>query len=390
MILSLFPCGAIKMTQGDGVGWQVICHGLPRCDFCASDFISSPAWGPQMAEQEKKQQVKKCQMFTPWWLIVGGLLVWILSAAAAAGANVAMGHITADTPSAKVVVSYLLFTPSTVLGLLGVAMILAGAVRWAVFGAGGRGASSASTEKVEALLATMNQRLLLSETAKRLAYRSEDIRALRDTIRKDINQRDFDAALVLVDEMSQNYGYREEAETFRDEIITARNAEMESKISEAVARIEDILSRREFDKAAYEAAKLQRLYPDAQRVQMQVQRVVEIREQYKQDLERQFLAASERDDVDRAMDLLKELDKYLTEKEAEPFRETARGVIGKKRDNLGVQFKLSVQDKEWRQAVRVGEQIIREFPNSRMADEVRGMLDVLRQRASQQQAVSSP
>ena len=89
------------------------------------------------------------------------------------------------------------------------------------------------------------------------------------------------------------------------------------------------------------------------------------------------------------MELLKELDKYLTEQEAEPFRETARGVIGKKRDNLGVQFKIAVHDREWVRAMRVGEQIIQEFPNTKMCDEVRGMIDLLRERAAGQHAARS-
>jgi outer membrane protein assembly factor BamD (BamD/ComL family) len=51
-----------------------------------------------------------------------------------------------------------------------------------------------------------------------------------------------------------------------------------------------------------------------------------------------------------------------------------------------VQFKLAMHDKEWTRSVEVGQQIIREFPNTKMADEVRGMLDMLRQRAADEQA----
>ena len=69
---------------------------------------------------------------------------------------------------------------------------------------------------------------------------------------------------------------------------------------------------------------------------------------------------------------------------AEQFREVARGVIGKARDNLGVRFKLLVQDKSWGEALVVGEQIIENFPNSRMAGEVREMLDTLRERSGRQ------
>ena len=105
------------------------------------------------------------------------------------------------------------------------------------------------------------------------------------------------------------------------------------------------------------------------------------RERRKEDLERDFLAAAERDDVDRAMHLLKELDKYLTESEAEPYRETARGVITKTKQNLGVKFKLAVHHNNWTEAMYVGDQIVDEFPNTRMANEVRGMQDLLREYA---------
>ena len=83
------------------------------------------------------------------------------------------------------------------------------------------------------------------------------------------------------------------------------------------------------------------------------------------------------------MEMLKELDAYLTEDEAGPYREVARGVIGKARDNLGVQFKLAVQDRRWDRASQLGDRIIEQFPNSRMAGEVRGMLDSIRARLRQ-------
>jgi outer membrane protein assembly factor BamD (BamD/ComL family) len=77
------------------------------------------------------------------------------------------------------------------------------------------------------------------------------------------------------------------------------------------------------------------------------------------------------------------LDQHLTAAEAEPLRELARGVITKARENLGAQFKLAVRDRQWREAVPIGERIIAEFPNSRMAAEVRDVIDNLRQKVTQ-------
>ncbi len=246
--------------------------------------------------------------------------------------------------------------------------------------------SLARLDRMVVVLESINDRLMISDKAKSIRSRARERDALRRAIRDDMDKGDFDAALAMVTQMSQAYGYHKEAEDYRDEIQTARAAEMETKVTEGITRLDQVLASHEWDKALPLAAKIQRLYPDSPRVKTLNRRIIEAREQHKHDLERKFLEAAQRDDVDVAMELMLELDKYLTESEAEPFRETARGVIGKKRDNLGVQFKLAVSDKEWTRAVRVGEQIIREFPNSKMANEVRSMLDLLRERAAGEQA----
>ena len=67
----------------------------------------------------------------------------------------------------------------------------------------------------------------------------------------------------------------------------------------------------------------------------------------------------------------------------ERLAEVAQGVIVRHRENLGVQFKLAVNDHRWAEAARLGDTIISEFPNTQMAAEVRSMIDVLRTRATQ-------
>ena len=238
------------------------------------------------------------------------------------------------------------------------------------------------------LLQSINDRLLISDAAKRIAYRRQDRNALRSAIQEDMARSDYDAALVLVEEMGQTYGYREEAEKFREEILATRKAEMDAKIDAAVTILDQIIHRRDWVAAMDEAAKIRRLFPESSRVIEIGRRVQEARSQYKRELEARFLHAAQNEEVDIAMDLLKELDQYLSEDEAVHLRQTARSVIGKKRENMGVQFKIAVHDKEWSTAVSIGEQIMQEFPNTRMADEVRGMLDVLRQRSASTDPVS--
>ena len=270
----------------------------------------------------------------------------------------------------------------------GLALFAIGVLRWAALGIDlPQLRTAASSQKDHTrLLGTISDRLLMSEVAKRSTNREHDRTSLKNAIHEDITTGDFSSAMIQAKQLSQLYGHHEEAEGFREQIQAARAAEHDLKVAQAIGRLDQILSQCEWDAAEAEAAKIQRLFPDSLRTKNIHKRVEEARENHKKTLEREFLQAAERDDVDRAMELLREMDKYLTEEEAAPFRETARGVIGRQRDNLGVQFKLAIQDKDWKQSVTVGEQIIREFPNTKMADEVRSMLDVLRNHAAGQQA----
>lgn len=335
------------------------------------------------ASEDKKPRWR----MTPRGLVLTGIVLAIVCFATDMAATIGLRHMVLPNPDVANAVTFGVYIVPLVLAFVAMIALFVGAWRWAAYGAGVHGVPERIDAKaLSQKLDSIAQGLMLSETAKRIAYRAEDIQTLRQTIKKDMDRRNFNAALILVNEMSQNFGYREEAEAFRDSIRNARNAEIEAKVGEAIARLEDLLARQDFDKALNEADKLKRLYVDSPLAQRQPERVAQVRNQYVKDLERKFLQASQAGSVDSAMDLLKELDKYLTGTEAEQYRETARGVIGKKRDNLGVQFKLSVQDKDWNAALKAGEQLIQEFPNTRMADEARNMLDLIRQRTGNGQS----
>ena len=225
------------------------------------------------------------------------------------------------------------------------------------------------------------QQSALSDDARRVLHRARERDLLRKAIEQDIAAQDWDAALVLCTELASRFGYREDAEGFRARIESARADTLERRINASIAGLDALIVDRDWPAARAEAARLRRLFPESPRTEGLRERVETARIAYKADLEGRFLTASSEERVEEAMALLKELDAYLTEAEAEPYREVARGIIGKARDNLGVQFKLAVRDKRWGDAARAGQQVIEQFPNTRMAEEIRGMLDHIRERA---------
>ncbi|MCL4196087.1 MAG: hypothetical protein KJZ69_01225 [Phycisphaerales bacterium] len=233
------------------------------------------------------------------------------------------------------------------------------------------------------LLERIQEHTLLSDSAKHIAYRRDERAMLARAIEEDIANEDWQAATVLVNEMRERFGYREEAEEFLARIDRSRADGQNRRITEALDHFQMVLDSRDWAAAYAEAARIARLFPESHRTRGLEQRVRKAWEGHKKTLEREFLEAAGAGHVDQAMQLLKDLDVFLTPDEAAPLQEVARGVINKARANIGLQFKLAVQDHDWATAVRIGETIIDEFPNTRMAEEVRERIDVLRARASQ-------
>lgn len=261
-------------------------------------------------------------------------------------------------------------------GVLPVTLIVAWAMR------GQRSGGDRSIAQLANAINTMTQESGLSEGAKRVLHRRQERELLRRAIEQDIQDQDWDAAMVLVKELAERFGYRADAEEFRAKIERARLQTLDRQVMDALNHLDDLIRTRHWTEAYAEAARIQRLYPESHRIDGLRERVDESRQRYRKDLERQFLIAAQREQLDEAMTLLKELDQYLTPSEAAPLEEVARGVVVKSRENLGVRFKLMVQDHHWAEAVEAGERIVAEFPNTRMADEVRELLPVLRERSA--------
>ncbi|MCC6320284.1 MAG: hypothetical protein IT438_02475 [Phycisphaerales bacterium] len=269
-------------------------------------------------------------------------------------------------------------------GLVGGVMVfLAAPLLWHIRSR--RGAADLLSRRVEMMtdsIRLLRDQAALSDDARRVLNRQTERNLLCRAIEEDIQAQAWDAATVLCEELSERFGYRADAEEFRARIDMARSEIQERRVTDAIARLDGLIVQRRWDVALRESARIGRLYPDTPRVENLRQRVESARSIYKQDLERRFLEAAHGGRVDDAMMLLKELDTYLSENDAEPFREVARGVISKARENLGAQFKLAVQDRQWATAAALGRRIINEFPNTRMAQEVRGMMDGILSRAN--------
>ena len=232
-------------------------------------------------------------------------------------------------------------------------------------------------------LSQIREHSMLSDNAKRVLFRDRELQMLRGAIEEDIARGDYNAAINLCDEMANLFGYREEAESFRSRIVQARAQQYELEIQAALDQFDATLAERNWAAVHQQAARIRRLYPESHVLADLDRRIQTARDEHKHELETRFLEAAEQENPDGAMSLLKQLDRYLTQEEADRLREVAQGVIVRHRDHLGTRFRHAVNERRWTEAARLGEAIVAEFPNTQMATEVRSMLEVLRTRAGQ-------
>jgi hypothetical protein len=231
------------------------------------------------------------------------------------------------------------------------------------------------------MIKTISVNSQMSDATKSIANREVEQEALRQAIREEMLTGEVEAAQYLIAEMERRFGYHQEAQTLRNEMTQMREMTIEDKISEAVTHITKMMDEHRWVRAAKEAERLLKLFPKHDRVAALPGELNRRREARKQDLLKLWKLAVEREEVDRAVTVLTELDQYLTKDEAQALQDSVRHVFKTRLVNLGVQFALAASEARWRDALEVGVQIRQEFPNSRMAHEVAAKFETLRMRA---------
>gem|GEM_PF-1849703 len=238
-------------------------------------------------------------------------------------------------------------------------------------------------EQFSVMLNMMSEQQLLSDRAKAVAYRDKDRDALRRAIQEEVGKRDFESALLLTDRMEGDFGYRQEAMVLRQQISERQNEAARKQIMDTAAQINKLCAQEKWTEANKEAERLIRLFPAIEQVRNLPGEIETRRQQTKKQLIDALHDASNRRDLDGAYEILKKLDGYLTSNEASGLQEEARSLIKQRMEHLRQHFASSVREQNWQEAYRIGEIIIRDYPNTQMAKEVREHEEALRSRAGQ-------
>lgn len=243
-------------------------------------------------------------------------------------------------------------------------------------------------QQFSVMLNEISEQQLLSEQAKAVAYREKDRDTLRRAIQEDVAKKDWEGALVLVDEMDNRFGYKQEAERIRTEINQRFDEHIRRQVHQTRAVIERYTSNQQWAAAQREADRVIEQFPtneDARRLSTGIE---QSRQAYKNKLLADFNELLAKKDTDGAIATVKQLDFYLSPEEGAGLQESVRGLFRDKQAQLRDHFTDQVHRGDWAAAYRTGEVIVRDWPNTQMAKEVRDKLESLKQRAQEANGTS--
>lgn len=236
-------------------------------------------------------------------------------------------------------------------------------------------------EKNRSVLEQIRQTSRLSEKAKEIVFHDSDRQALREAVFDKMQQQDFDGTYDLINEIATTTAYKKLAKQLRVEADKYRHATDAERVNQIISHIEKLFETHQWTKAGALIERLIKSHPNLDDTKIMRQRLVDKKQERKKILLNAWDDAVKRQATDRSIEILKELDLYLTPNEGLALQQAAKSVFKNKLHSLGVKFALAVSEKKWNNALEAGHQIIRDFPNSRMAEEIREKIEILKQKA---------
>lgn len=233
------------------------------------------------------------------------------------------------------------------------------------------------------LLTGISQGMRLSDTAKEIVFRDAEQMELGEAALNKLHQHDFEDAEAMIAAMAEQPKYRDLAARLKRMADKYRNATEEGRVAQIITHIEELMDQFLWSQATVQIDNLIKTFPYSEKAKTMHSRLQERKDWHKRELLAEWDQAVRNKDTDRGLEILKELDLYLTPAEALALQESAATVFRTKLHNLGVDFSVAVAEKNWKKAFQTGRIIVQNFPNSRMAAEIRSKMDILQERAGQ-------
>jgi len=238
-----------------------------------------------------------------------------------------------------------------------------------------------ATTRNNNLLTQINKASHLSDTAKEIAFQDIEQLELGEAALTKLHQHDFDAAQSMIAAMEESPRYQQLGVKLQSMTEKYRTSTEEGRVQQVIMHIEELMEQARWSQALAQIETLIKVFPYSEKAKSMLSRLRERQDMRKGELLCEWDRAVQAKDTDASLAILKELDQYLTPTEALALQESASSVFKTKLHNLGVQFTMAVTERNWVSALDTGKEIVQNFPNSRMAVEIRSKLDILQDRA---------
>lgn len=228
------------------------------------------------------------------------------------------------------------------------------------------------------LLKHISSDVKLSEASKRIAFKDADREGLSNFVLETLHKHEFEKTDASIKEIAQTPSYEDFAETLRAEVKSYKEADKKERVDKVITHINMLMEKYQWVKASQQIESLMQAFPDSEAAKNMPEVLSSKKEQRKRELLEKWNEAVNRNDTDQSLSILRELDLYLTPSEALALQESAKDAFRSKLHNLGVQFSMEASDKQWTKAIVTGAEIIKKFPNTKMADEIKGKMDIMK------------
>ena len=240
-----------------------------------------------------------------------------------------------------------------------------------------------SLSRHRSYLIQISHGIRLTDTAREIVYKDAERIELGEAVLGKLHQHDFETAYSMIEAMKDCPRYLPLYEQLSKMADRYRTATEEGRISQIINHIENLMDQHLWSQAVSQIENLRSMFPYSEKAKLMPSRLQEKKNLHKGKLLAEWDLAVKNKNTDRSLEILKELDMYLTPSEALALQESASSVFKTKLHNLGVEFSVSVTEKNWNHALNCGREIVQSFPNSRMAAEIRSKMDILQDRARQ-------
>jgi hypothetical protein len=221
----------------------------------------------------------------------------------------------------------------------------------------------------------------MSEATRSLLVRKREIEVFVKHIELAINEGDWPEADRLIAMFQDHFGDATLAGQLRGQLESARGAADDRDIRSRIGEIRKLMDEPNFPAAELALTRLGQQYPNDRRLDDLRSTFVRAQKRYQSATREQFARLLEEGKFEQAAPLIDEMT-WLEPAELNACRDQWKDRVRVLQQDARAAFTAAVKEKQWSKAIEHGEEILRRFAETALANDVGKLIDRLREKAA--------